>query len=366
MKINQHNYQAYILDYFEGTLSAPEREELMGFLNAHPIYRKEFEEFENIGLNDTDEIFFSGKDELKKKVTLSDETLFDFTEGNQNEKERTEVKKIIAGNAVLEKELALWQKSKVSPDLSVVYPTKEKLKRRPIIVPLWKNVYLRAAAVLAIILGSGWIYFSSNQTENLTALAFKQAERSDFASFLTASINPDSIRKKENDNKSSHHTTNNSIQKNNLFVNASEKLRKQQEKLQKIRLEKDSADAAIAREIQKKKTEIYLQQQQDSLEKIAKNKFIKTDSFPNNAIVKNTADSLFKKELHGTWGPEETIPVAGKKTLKHKFLDVAVSCLRGLKKIGVKKAEGIKETDPANGNTDYTLVLGKYSYTTLR
>ena len=48
MKITRDNYQAYILDYFEGTLSVQEKESLLAFLNAHPDCRKEFEEFENM------------------------------------------------------------------------------------------------------------------------------------------------------------------------------------------------------------------------------------------------------------------------------------------------------------------------------
>ena len=63
MKITRDNYQAYILDYFEGTLSVQEKESLLAFLNAHPDCRKEFEEFENISLSDfeADEDFFSMK-----------------------------------------------------------------------------------------------------------------------------------------------------------------------------------------------------------------------------------------------------------------------------------------------------------------
>jgi len=43
MAISQHNYEAYFIDYFEGSLSAAETSELMAFLAANPDRKREFD-----------------------------------------------------------------------------------------------------------------------------------------------------------------------------------------------------------------------------------------------------------------------------------------------------------------------------------
>ena len=70
-------------------------------MHAHPDCRKEFEEFENISLSDfeADEDFFSMKSDLKKPYTLSDQKLFDYTEGNLGTEQKANADKILFENS---------------------------------------------------------------------------------------------------------------------------------------------------------------------------------------------------------------------------------------------------------------------------
>ena len=52
MEINLHNYEAFFLDYKEGSLSAEQEKELFLFLEQHPHLYEELHAFENIVLED--------------------------------------------------------------------------------------------------------------------------------------------------------------------------------------------------------------------------------------------------------------------------------------------------------------------------
>jgi hypothetical protein len=71
MSINRHNYEAWFLDYSEGTLSAEQVAELFLFLEQHPELKAELEAFENISLND-ETYSFDEKQHLQK-IEMSDE-----------------------------------------------------------------------------------------------------------------------------------------------------------------------------------------------------------------------------------------------------------------------------------------------------
>ena len=58
MNINLNNYEAYFLDYHEGSLSPALVKELMEFISQHPELKEEFETFEPVALTDTENINF--------------------------------------------------------------------------------------------------------------------------------------------------------------------------------------------------------------------------------------------------------------------------------------------------------------------
>ncbi|MCD6112173.1 MAG: hypothetical protein J7J86_02775 [Bacteroidales bacterium] len=67
-KVNKNNYEIYILDYYEGNLSDNQVDELMLFLAENPKLKEEFDNFENITLSPDMSIEFKDKDKLKKNI----------------------------------------------------------------------------------------------------------------------------------------------------------------------------------------------------------------------------------------------------------------------------------------------------------
>lgn len=65
MKIDQHNYETYLMDFIEGRLDSFTIAELQGFLTTHPELKKELEDYEEITIT-PENIKFPNKRQLKK------------------------------------------------------------------------------------------------------------------------------------------------------------------------------------------------------------------------------------------------------------------------------------------------------------
>jgi len=160
--INLSNYEAYFLDYHEGSLSPNLVKELMDFIAKNPELREELESFEPITLKDT-KINYSEKQALKKQLTginpsNFDEYAIEYVEGTLSVGLQKELNAFIAQNPRYQKELELYSKTKLVPDSSIVFEDKSSLKRRnrrPAIYYYWS-----AAASVAIIIGT---YFMLNK-----------------------------------------------------------------------------------------------------------------------------------------------------------------------------------------------------------
>ena len=91
MNINRSNYESWFLDYYEGTLTPGQAEELFAFLDAHPDLRKEFDAFEMIQLDAEDAPVHFDKSVLHKQTAIDagnlDEWLISEMEGRLSEEE---------------------------------------------------------------------------------------------------------------------------------------------------------------------------------------------------------------------------------------------------------------------------------------
>ena len=76
--ITLHNYEAFILDFYEGNLDAVQTELLMDFLQNNPDCKADFDAFDNVKL-EIEEAIFSGNE-----VLLSHELAFQSTISNDN------------------------------------------------------------------------------------------------------------------------------------------------------------------------------------------------------------------------------------------------------------------------------------------
>lgn len=133
MKIARTNYEAFFLDYYEGTLPEPQVAELMLFLEQHPDLKEQFYDFENISLNDfEDDIAFGNKEELKKAQITEDnfeEMAIAYTEGLLNKEQEKELLAFAEKDARYKKQLELFAKTKL-PLEQISFGDRSKLLKK--------------------------------------------------------------------------------------------------------------------------------------------------------------------------------------------------------------------------------------------
>lgn len=234
-RIDIHNYEAFLLDYFEGNLNEELTAELKAFTMAHPeldidlddidlpVFAKEdisFDDKETL-LKKEDEFFneellnyiernlspeqlaqfelkIAGDSNLAKEVEAFRKTILpvDSTETLENKnslpksedelilsnraiayyekelplKERLEFQSELPFNSELRKEVELIQKTKLVADTTIVYPSKEGLKKKEtkvIALFSFRNVASIAAALLLLV-GLSIVFYNinSNKTDS--------------------------------------------------------------------------------------------------------------------------------------------------------------------------------------------------------
>lgn len=136
MNINRHNYEAWLLDYIEGNLSAEQVDELLVFLDANPELKATVDDYRNISFETGEEIRFDAKEALKKSNDVINnepaaplELMIAVMEGTCTAEELKMWERAVENNPKLEQEFHLLQQTRLSPDLSVVFDDKEMLKR---------------------------------------------------------------------------------------------------------------------------------------------------------------------------------------------------------------------------------------------
>lgn len=157
--IKRDNYERFFLDYVDGNLTKSEVDQLISFLNINPDLKEELNELENELL--ISEIYiFNKKSVLKKDPILEyelnnnfDELCIASIEGDLNELQIAEFNKLFDENPNLKKQLTLFEKTVLVPDLKITYNNKSTL-RKSLYVPEQKvgYRYLSIAASVALLI----------------------------------------------------------------------------------------------------------------------------------------------------------------------------------------------------------------------
>jgi hypothetical protein len=152
MNINRNNYEVYMIDYLDGRLDALEVSELLLFMEQNPDIKKEFEQMNEIQVPIVEE---AGLDKNKLKKPLYHEVKSQYEnklvarlEGDLTIYEQYELERTFAVYPQLKMDASLYSKTKLHPDLTIVFPQKKYLKRRDIVIPLYAQYAWRVAAVL--------------------------------------------------------------------------------------------------------------------------------------------------------------------------------------------------------------------------
>ncbi len=178
MNINRHNYETFVIDYFDGKLDPIQTAELMYFLSQNPDLEYEFNAYENITLK-ADKLTFSGKESLKKNyndiTVITNENFDEFciaeTEGDLDEKSQARFYKYLEQNPNRYKELELYKKTILTPDKSIVFPDLNRLKRYRLIpaVTVKRILYAGVAAAIIIVVFLTFIHRSTQESELITS-----------------------------------------------------------------------------------------------------------------------------------------------------------------------------------------------------
>lgn len=155
-RISIFNYEAFYLDFLEGTLSEEETALFLAFLEEHPELQLDDE---NLFAIEDDQVALdtSFKENLKQLnfettvITLNnvEQFLIAQTEGLLSSTKRAELNVFLSKDPSLLHAQRLYANTKLNPDLSIVFEEKSSLKQARRIA-LWPILSMAAAASVAV------------------------------------------------------------------------------------------------------------------------------------------------------------------------------------------------------------------------
>jgi hypothetical protein len=133
MNINRENYEIFYVDYLDGTLSVEEVDLLLGFLKQNPDLKAQLEGIEQM-VFEPEKISAPLFNHLKKndldKVEVFEETCIRSIENQLSTIENEQFELFLSENLSAKQEYKLFQATILKPDLTLVYPKKNELKKK--------------------------------------------------------------------------------------------------------------------------------------------------------------------------------------------------------------------------------------------
>ena len=132
--ITPENFEYYAIALIEGTISPAEKTLLESFVISHPEFKAQLELFRATIQKADETIVFDAKSSLRKSAIVVtkdniEELLVDKTEGQLSAHDEQAVDVFLNENVEWKRELALLEKTKLTPDSTDVFAAKESLKR---------------------------------------------------------------------------------------------------------------------------------------------------------------------------------------------------------------------------------------------
>lgn len=165
--VNIYNYEAILLDFAEGRLSAAQTNELFDFLAAHPELQDDFDAaLAMTTLEDDEALTFSRKEDLLQNdnADFLQNLIIAEVEGVADRNEKLELEAALKTQPNLENELSIFEKLKFEADTTFAFSRKEALIQ-PVVVRFSTWVYsvsFSAAAVLLLFLVINGMDFKTN------------------------------------------------------------------------------------------------------------------------------------------------------------------------------------------------------------
>lgn len=179
MRITRKNFEAFLLDYHEGTLDPQGIKELALFLEVNPDLAPLINEKADVLLDGFELPSFAGKEKLRRKVApvgpVSEQNIEEYLigrlEGINSDTQEKDLDAFLQVNPAYTYDLELFRKTLLEPDTGIVYMNKDHLKKKPGITYLRKAVFYVAAAAAVAILFFGSAYLFRQPTAKQASIA---------------------------------------------------------------------------------------------------------------------------------------------------------------------------------------------------
>jgi len=352
MKINQHNYELCFIDYFDGKLSPVETAELMYFLSENPDLEKEFNAFGPLNVPGT-HVSFRDKDALKKDFKDVDEiSTSNFEEfcigAMENDLDAGSHKKLmqyLQQHPEKKDRFTAFEKTRLHPDLSVIYTGKNALKRIPAPV-FFRNRILYIAGAAAAIL--------------LAVIVFRNRDYST-GEVSTGSVANNAIVTGKQDE--SLKTDSNAEEDNNSGTVRLAALPRKPEKISSM----EPADTCKIYPVQKKEPALY-RMKPIEVTTISRGK-IREDLLMASHQIDNTVDGTEKKQgMPGLTGIRDNLSELhiSSSSGDLNFWTLANAGLKGVNYLTESNLEIIRKTNPEGDITTYGIKSESFSISTNR
>ncbi|MGN7719446.1 anti-sigma factor family protein [Chitinophaga sp. 22620] len=153
MSIDIHisNYEEYLYSYVDGELTPEEAVALELFLDQHPHLRAELDQLMATRLQ-PEAVVFSNKASLYKSSQAQEENfesqLLSYMDGELSPQAARDLESFMDAHPQLRQELAVWEKTRLEPDLSVRFENKSVLYRHTARTVRMRPAYWWAAAAM--------------------------------------------------------------------------------------------------------------------------------------------------------------------------------------------------------------------------
>lgn len=153
--INRNNYESWFLDDLEGNLNQEQMEMVRLFKIEHPDLAGEAEGFSPFLKADSDLVYPAKH--LLKKVAYDDPVHFEQSaiavmEGDMSEEELSQFHTWIDKNPERKKIVLEFEQCRLIPDKKIIFPGKNRLKKKTIRMSGWKQAAAVAAITLLVLL----------------------------------------------------------------------------------------------------------------------------------------------------------------------------------------------------------------------
>ena len=186
MKIDRHNYEEYFVLYWDNELTAAEKKLVEVFVMENNDLKDEFRLFGETRFTPDENISFREKDLLLNETASVFETpdhtekLLSYIDDELTTSQKIELEKFISTHPAIQQELSVLQKTKLQPDLTIVFPDKSILYRREEKVRVFRMTWMRVAVAAALILMAGLATFriiNSGKKDGTPSIVEKSAPK---------------------------------------------------------------------------------------------------------------------------------------------------------------------------------------------